>query len=89
MQFEWDSAKHKKTLRERGFGFDRAILIFAGPVLERQDDRRTYGERRIQAIGQVEEDVLLVVYTQRGEVRRIISARLASRKERQAWQSRA
>ena len=51
------------------------------------DERRDYGEVRVQAIGQVGEDVLFVVYTDRDTARHIISARLASRKERTLWQS--
>ena len=89
MLFEWDNAKHERNLRERGFGFDYAVRIFAGLVVERADTRRAYGEVRIQALGQTGGDVLLVVYTDRGEVRRIISARYANRKEREFWQSRA
>jgi uncharacterized DUF497 family protein len=45
------------------------------------------GEVRIQAIGETGSDVLFVVYTDRGDARHIISARLANRKERRAWQS--
>jgi uncharacterized DUF497 family protein len=41
----------------------------------------------MQAIGQVGDDVLFVVYTDRGAARHIISARLASRKERKSWRS--
>jgi uncharacterized protein len=74
-------------LSERGFGFDYAARIFLGRTLEKPDDRRDYGEIRIQAIGQVGGDVLFVVYTDRGDARHIISARLANRKERKAWQS--
>jgi uncharacterized DUF497 family protein len=55
--------------------------------LETQDTRRDYGEVRMQAIGVADGDVLFVVYTDRGEARHIISARLANRKERKAWQS--
>ena len=44
-----------------------------------------YGEVRIRAIGEVEPDILHEVYTDRGEVRWIISARSASRKERKSW----
>jgi uncharacterized DUF497 family protein len=40
----------------------------------------------MQAIGQVDEDVLFVVYTDRN-ARHIISARLAGRKERKSWHS--
>ena len=51
------------------------------------DLRHDYGEVRITAIGAVEEDVLVVTYTDRGDVRRIISARPANRKERRRWLS--
>lgn len=87
MLFAWDEAKSRRTLSERGFGFDYAARIFLGPTLERQDRRRDYGEVRTQAIGETGGDVLFVVYTDRGEVRHIISARLANRKERRSWQS--
>jgi hypothetical protein len=86
MDFEWDEAKSDHNRQERGFGFDFAALIFDGPTLEQVDARRAYGEIRVQAIGQVEGIVLFVVYTDRGDVRRIISARLANAKERAQWQ---
>jgi uncharacterized DUF497 family protein len=41
----------------------------------------------MQAIGQAGVDILFVVYTDRGDVRHIMSARLASRKERIIWHS--
>ena len=53
-----------------------------------EDERKGYGEVRTCALGQVGTDVLLVVYTMRGERCRIISARLGNRKERQRWLSR-
>jgi uncharacterized DUF497 family protein len=87
MLFEWDEAKSRRNLNERGFGFEYAARIFLGPTLERPDNRREYGEVRIQAIGRVAGDILFVVYTDRGDARHIISARLASRKERRLWQS--
>ncbi len=87
MLFEWDEAKSRRTFSERGFGFGYAARIFLGPTLEQEDNRRDYGEVRMQAIGQVGNDVLFIVYTDRGNARHIISARLASRKERTLWQS--
>jgi len=45
----------------------------------------TYGERRVIAIGEVDEEVFVVVYTLRKHVRRIISARPGSRRERDAY----
>ena len=87
MVFEWDDVKSDQNLRRRGFGFDVAACVFDGPTIEAVDDRRAYGEIRTRAIGLVDENVLVVVYTDRNEVRRIISARKANRKERQLWQS--
>jgi uncharacterized protein len=87
VDFEWDDVKSEKNLLERGFGFDFAALIFEGPVLERVDTRRDYGEARVQAIGEVDGYILFAVYTDRGETRRIISARMANSKERAAWLS--
>jgi hypothetical protein len=87
MLFEWDEAKSRRNLNERGFGFEYAACIFLSPTLERLDNRRDYGEVRIQAIGRVIDDILFVVYTDREDARHIISARLASRKERRLWQS--
>jgi uncharacterized DUF497 family protein len=65
MLFEWDEAKSRRTYRERGFGFDYAVRIFDGLTLENRDNRRDYGEVRIQAIGRVERQILFVVYTDR------------------------
>lgn len=89
MEFGWDPAKHEKTLRERGFGFALACLIFDGPVIEVVDARHDYGEVRVRATGRLADGrMVTLVYTDRGDVRWIISARAASRKERLAWQSR-
>jgi uncharacterized DUF497 family protein len=80
--FEWDEVKSAKALRERGFGFDYASQIFAGEVLVEEDRRYGYGEKRFLAIGQVEEELLVVIYTRRDKRRRIISTRRANRRER-------
>jgi len=79
-----------RNLRERGFDFEFATVIFEGPTLERDDTRRDYGERRVVAIGLAQDIAITVVYTDRAEtggevVRRIISARLSNRNERQAY----
>jgi len=94
MLFDWDDNKREKTLRERGIDFIDAALIWDDPKRqERIDHRFNYGETRIQTIGRVSFGILLVVYTERvnengKEVVRIISARMASKKERQEYESR-
>ena len=87
MDFEWDETKSDRTRRERGVGFDYAVLIFEGLVLEWEDRREDWGETRIVAAGTVEDVILTVIYTDRGKRRRIISARKARQEEREAWLS--
>lgn len=84
MDFEWDQAKSERNRIERGLPFGLAVELFEGPVIERADNRRDYGEGRMQAIGRVGSVILLCVYTDRGEVRRVISLRDANRRERNA-----
>ena len=88
LDFEWDEAKSEFTRRARGFGFDLAARVFAGPTLQFRDRRLDYGEARTLAIGAVEGIVLAVVYTDRDGRRRIISARRANRGERRLWHER-
>ena len=90
-RFIWDARKSADNLAERGFDFAFASRIFEGRTLEREDDRWDYGERRVIAIGVVETITLIVVYTDRvvpagRAVRRIISARVASRQERKTYE---
>jgi len=85
MIFDWHDAKHERNLRERGIGFDFAALIFEGSVLTQIDDRKDYGEIRVKAIGEADGIVLAVIFTDRDDVRWIISARRANKKERALW----
>jgi uncharacterized protein len=85
MAFEWDAAKRSANLAKHGIDFRDAVQIFEGPVLEKIDRRRDYGEDRIAAIGVAMGLELYVVYTVRGGERRIISARRANRHERKAY----
>ncbi|MBI3637827.1 MAG: BrnT family toxin [Candidatus Rokubacteria bacterium] len=85
MSFEWDEAKARANLLKHGVDFEDAIRIFEGPTLEHQDTRRDYREVRVQALGQIGNQVLFVVYVRRGRVRRIISARGAGSDEREAY----
>ena len=88
VEFEWDPTKSEATYRIRGFDFAYASRVFSGVWQETVDTRRDYGKVRRQAIGEVNGDLLVVIYTMRGTKRRLISARRASRKERSEWLSR-
>ena len=82
MEFEWDQAKHLKNVRERGIGFDDAALALETTIDVWEDRRQNYGEQRLIARCRYHDEILIVVYTDRGAIRRIISARRANTRER-------
>ena len=81
MGFEWNERKRETNLAKHGIDFVDACRIFDGPVVEKLDERKEYGEARRIALGKVEGVVLYAVYTWRGDVRRLISARRAGKDE--------
>jgi uncharacterized protein len=90
--FSWDTAKAIQNRRKHGVSFAEAATVFADPdALDWEDTEHSAIERRFKRLGKsVAERVLLQVYTIRRtkdgkETIRIISARQASRKERQAY----
>jgi hypothetical protein len=90
MEFDWDREKSDENLRSRGFDFAFASQIFLGTYVEFPDDRQDYGEVRIMAFGLAEAMPLSVVFTDRvrsdgSTVRRIISARVSNRRERERY----
>jgi uncharacterized protein len=85
MEFEWDASKNEVNVRKHGINFEAAKFIFAGPLVERIDRRRNYGEQRIITIGSNNGIVMVVVYTWRGDRLRLISARKANDGERRAY----
>ena len=86
MPFEWDEVKNQVNIRKHGINFETAKRVFEGPRVTRIDRRKDYGEDRYISIGQVEPAALIVVaHTNRNGRIRLISARPASRKERQAY----
>ena len=88
MEFEWDQAKSDECFAERGFDFAYALHAFVDPARQvRQDNRWDYGEDRYQLLGTIEHRVFVVVYTVRGDVIRIISARKANQREVQDYEN--
>ena len=85
--YDWDPAKSARNEAVRGLGFETAMLLFKQPVLLRQDVRADYGEVRMCAVGRAGNHFLQCVFTDRGHIRRIISLRNASRKERDAYRA--
>jgi uncharacterized DUF497 family protein len=89
--FSWDPQKAILNFEKHQVSFEEAATVFADEnALDWADTTHSKSEVRFKRLGlSVSEDVLLVVYTLRSsengkETIRIISARMASRKERQA-----
>ena len=85
MCFEWDVEKAEENFVKHGIDFEDALRIFDGPTVEGEDGRRDYGETRMWAIGALGPRLVTVIYTMRGDVCRIISARMASRHEQKTY----
>jgi uncharacterized protein len=86
MKFEWDEHKNNVNLRKHGISFQEAQTIFDGNVFNWIDDRLDYGEIRETSIGAIQGVVIIVVvHTERNGVTRIISARKATRIEREEY----
>jgi uncharacterized protein len=88
MELTYDPDKRAKTLAERGLDFDDAVQVFDGPVFELEDDRQDYGEPRWITFGLLNERMVVLVWTPRGETRHIISMRKANEREKKRYQRR-
>src|ERR1700694_5029200 len=84
--FEWDPAKEFVNIENRNLDFATASQIWDRSIVEKVDEGRDYGETRIIATGEFDGSVLVVVYTWRGEARRIISARKANSREKRRYE---
>ena len=82
MKFEWDESKARTNFHKHGVDLVDAARIFDDQAASHViDERMDYGEERIEAIGIVDGVVLVVIYVERGEFIRLISARKATRLE--------
>jgi uncharacterized DUF497 family protein len=88
LQFEWDEAKAKQNRRKHGVSFEEASTVFADALaLTIDDPLHSDEEDRFVTLGESDRRrVLVVVFTERGDKIRIISARVATRWERKDYE---
>jgi uncharacterized DUF497 family protein len=87
MPISFDPIKAAANLRKHGVSFADAEGVLHDPMALTVEDIDAVGERRYVTIGLGSAgEVLVVVYTDRGGECRLISARSATRKERQAYE---
>ncbi len=91
MRFEWNEDKARANIAKHGISFETASRVFSDMNrVEFFDKKHSKYERRYIAIGMVDEVVYLinVVFTERDESIRIISARKATSEERRLYYDR-
>lgn len=85
LQFEWDDGKEQSNVEKHGVDFDTAVKVFFDPNrIEYYDKSHSTDEDRFITIGFAGK-LLFVVYTERKENVRLISARLATNSERKRY----
>lgn len=85
-QFEWDAAKAESNLEKHGVSFEAAQGVFDDVFANERFDLDSHpGEIRSVITGMVSDVLLTVVYTERGERIRIISARKATKHEQREY----
>ena len=82
IKFEWDDEKYALNVKKHDITFEMAARVFLDENrIDDYDEEHSADEDRMKVIGLVIK-VLVVIYTERGEKYRLISARIANKKER-------
>jgi len=88
LAFEWDPRKAEANLERHGISFEQALSVFGDPLARIFDDSaHSEGEHREFIVGHAHNEVLLVVsFSERPHAIRLISARVATRRERRDYE---
>lgn len=88
MKLIWDEPKRSTPQEERRLDFADAAEVFKGPFLVFDDDRKVYSEERKICMGFLHGRMVVVVYTDREEVLRIIPMRKANERGIKKYEAR-
>jgi uncharacterized DUF497 family protein len=90
-RFTWDPEKAASNFRKHGVSFEEALTVFGDPLARiHEDPRHSERERREIIVGHSTRGrLLLVSFTERFRVIRLISARGATRHERKDYEETA
>jgi len=88
MKFEWDPDKSEANLKKHGISFHDASTVFGDPLaITFNDPDHSIGEHRFLTFGLSRTNQLLaIVHTERRGNTRIISARRATKQERDIYE---
>ena len=84
-KFVWDENKNKKNFKKHGIYFEDAVRVFLDEnLIDDYDEFHSDFEDRYRIIGKIR-DILVVIYTEREDKKRIISARQANKDEEDSY----
>jgi uncharacterized protein len=88
----FDPAKQAKTLAERGLDFNDAAAVFEQVVVESEDTRTDYGEKRYITVGMLNSRLVVMVWTPRFTANNtacchVISMRKANEREQKRYRA--
>jgi uncharacterized DUF497 family protein len=81
LDIEFDEQKRIQTLLNRDLDFARAGEVFSRTIHTFEDQRESYGEKRLITLGFLDGRLIVLVWTIRGVKRRVISMRKANERE--------
>lgn len=87
MKTVFDPSKGEQNRQKHGVPLSDAELLEWDTLLATPDDRKDYGEKRMIGFALIGERLYCVVYTDRDDVRRIISLRKANNREKMLYVS--
>ena len=86
IDFEWDEEKNAKSIRKHGVSFEMAKKVFYDPRrLETFDKKHSIFEERLKTVGFSGLKLLTVIFTERDDSVRIISARKSDKNEEEDY----
>lgn len=87
LEFEWDEGKRQSNLERHGVDFEDIKPVFEQQekTVQSVDNRKQYGETRINLLGEIQNKLYCIIYTKRNSRYRIISARRANSRERRKY----
>ena len=85
--YDWDKAKRRPNLAKHALDFTAAARFGWHTAITVDDNRQSYGERRLFSTGLIDGRLHILIWTPRGTGPRIISLRKANPRKRKRWEN--
>lgn len=81
----WDEPKRKSNLKHHGIDLAEVACVFDAPMVTVEDERKNYGEQRLQGLGWFRDRVVFLVWMERNDRARLISCPYGDKHETRAY----